>query len=92
MAEVFKAGDPVYVTADANKHKYTIGKVEPMLVQIIPVTPIMQKKVLYYDQENGTPYMNDKGLLAPRTIECEDNTEIFINPAKLSRFVEEKKG
>jgi hypothetical protein len=92
MAEIFNAGEVVYKTNDPEKRKYTIGKIEPLLVQIIPVEPIMQKKSLYYDHENGTPYMNDKGQLAPKIIVCEDKTEIFINPAKLSRFTEEKKG
>lgn len=90
MVEPFKKGESVYVTADADKRKFTIGKIEPMLVQIIPVVPIMQKKTLYYDQENGVPYMNEKGQLAPKTVEVADTTETFINPAKLSRFADEK--
>jgi hypothetical protein len=93
MAEVFRTGESVYVTADANKRKYTIGEVAPLLVQIIPVEPIMQEVMLYADAV-GTPYLNDKGQVSPKRVMVEDRARKFINPAKLSRFsapVEAKK-
>lgn len=86
MAEPFRSGEKVFITNDEKKRIYTTGAYDgTLLIRIIPVEPIMQVKELYHDQ-NGNPYMNDKGQLAPKKCTVEDTTEIFINPKKLSRL------